>query len=61
MITIWTVPGSSMHCELCDAFLDVYGYVAVRGALYRVETMAPRAARERTRWRLRAVLTVGVA
>lgn len=61
MITIWTVPGSSRHCELCDAFLDLYGFVVLRDQLHEVVTMAPAAARDRTRWQLRPVQPAGAS
>lgn len=55
VITIWTVSGSALHCELTDAFLGLDGYVIVRGALHQVLTMETPAHLDRTCWRLVAV------
>jgi hypothetical protein len=65
MITIWTRPGSSRHCEMCDAFLDSAGYVIVGDALHQVVTMETPttlpAHLARTCWRLVEAVSVGAA
>lgn len=63
MITIWTTPGSPLHCELCDAFLETDGYLVLpsRDALYQVRTMETPAHLDRTCWRLAEASPAGTA
>jgi hypothetical protein len=61
-ITIYTAPGSPLHCELCDAFLEIRGFILTEtGVLLEVVTMEPAADGERTLWRLREAPYAGAA
>lgn len=53
MISVYTMPGSALHCIFCEAFLQTAGFVLIEmDRLYTVVSMAPAADGERTLWRL---------
>jgi hypothetical protein len=61
-LTIATKPGSDGSVELCDAFLEFYGYIFVSETLYEVVTVSPCAdAQGRWTWTLRLVTYAGRA
>jgi hypothetical protein len=62
MITIWTDPGSTRHCELCESFLEYAGFVVARDALHVILTMETRYdLGGRTCWRLTSAACLGSA
>lgn len=60
-ITLWTHPGSLLHCELCDAFLEGGGYILLHDALHEVLTMESPLDVPRTCWRLRTATCAGAS